>query len=61
LRAKRDNARVSEILSQIESAARGSEALLPLFIEAVERVATLGEICKVLRGVFGEYRPKVSI
>ena len=61
LRAKRDNARVSEILGRIESAARGSEALLPLFIEAVEREATLGEICKVLRGVFGEYRPKVSI
>ncbi|MFN7208760.1 MAG: methylmalonyl-CoA mutase [Aggregatilineales bacterium] len=61
LRAKRDSARVSEILTQIEAAARGSDPLMPLFIEAVEREATLGEICNVLRGVFGEYRPSVSI
>ena len=62
LRAQRDSARVSEILAQIEAAARSSHApLMPLFIEAVEREATLGEICNVLRGVFGEYRPSASI
>jgi methylmalonyl-CoA mutase N-terminal domain/subunit len=61
LRARRDSARVSEILAQIETAARGNDPLMPLFIEAVEREATLGEICNVLRGVFGEYRPSVSI
>ncbi|MCE7948340.1 MAG: methylmalonyl-CoA mutase [Chloroflexi bacterium CFX4] len=61
LRAERDSARVSEILGQIEAAARGDAALMPLFIEAVERYATLGEICNVLRGVFGEYRPSATI
>lgn len=61
LRARRDNGKVSEILSQIETAARGREALMPLFVEAVEREATLGEICRVLRDVFGEYRPDVSV
>ena len=61
LRAQRDSARVSEILTQIEAAARSDAALMPLFIEAVERYATLGEICNVLRGVFGEYRPSVTI
>ncbi len=61
LRARRDSARVSEILTQIEAAARGSEPLMPLFIEAVEREATLGEICNVLRRVFGEYRPSTLI
>jgi methylmalonyl-CoA mutase N-terminal domain/subunit len=62
LRAQRDSARVSEILAQIEAAARSSQApLMPLFIEAVEREATLGEICNVLRSVFGEYRPSASI
>ena len=30
---------------------------MPLFVEAVEAYATLGEICGVLRGIFGEYRP----
>jgi methylmalonyl-CoA mutase, N-terminal domain len=62
LRAKRDNARVQEILARIEGAARHpEEALMPLFVEAVEREATLGEVCGVLRQVFGEYRPAVSI
>ena len=30
---------------------------MPLFVEAVEAEATLGEICDALRGVFGEYEP----
>jgi methylmalonyl-CoA mutase N-terminal domain/subunit len=61
LRATRDHSKVSELLTQIEVAARGSGALMPLFIEAVEHDVTLGEICKVLREVFGEYRPEARI
>jgi methylmalonyl-CoA mutase, N-terminal domain len=61
LRAKRDNSKVSEILGRIEQAAKGTDALMPLIVEAVEREATLGEICTVLRGVFGEYRPSASV
>ena len=61
MRERRDNGKVSELLTQIETAAQGSENLLPLFIEAVEREATLGEICMVLRGVFGEYHPDARI
>lgn len=61
LRAERDNDRVNEILGRIERAARTSENLMPLFVEAVEREATVGEICRVLRDVFGEYQPNVSI
>ncbi len=57
LRARRDQAKVAEILARIEQAARGDENLMPLFIEAVEREATLGEITGVLRKVWGEYRP----
>ncbi len=57
LRQRRDQAAVAEILTRIEKAARGSENLMPLFIAAVEREATLGEIVGVLRGVWGEYRP----
>ncbi len=57
LRQKRDNARVSELLGRIGQAARGTEALMPLFVEAVEHEITLGEICRVLREVVGEYRP----
>jgi methylmalonyl-CoA mutase N-terminal domain/subunit len=34
---------------------------MPLFVEAVESNATLGEICDVLRQVWGEYRPVTKI
>ncbi len=61
MRAKRDNAKVAELRGQLETAAKGSENLMPLLINCVENEMTLGEICHTLRGVFGEYRPNVSI
>ena len=56
IRAERDSAKVSELLGHLESAAKGSDNLMPLFIECVEHDATLGEICDVFRTVFGEYK-----
>ena len=61
LRAARDNARVAELRGHLEAAARGSDNLLPLLVECVENDVTLGEICHTLRGVFGEYRPSVTL
>ncbi len=61
LRAARDQSRVTELLGRLESAARGDENLMPLFITCVEQDVTLGEICGVLRAVFGEYRPDTLI
>ncbi|NLE52996.1 MAG: methylmalonyl-CoA mutase family protein [Chloroflexi bacterium] len=61
LRAERDAGRARELLAHLETAARGSDNLMPLFVACVEADLTLGEICGVLRGVFGEYRPQVSI
>ncbi len=55
LRASRDSAKVAELLSQLENTARGTQNLMPLFIECVENDITLGEICNTLRGVWGEY------
>ncbi len=57
LRARRDAARVRDLLSHLESAARGDENLVPLFIACVENGLTLGEITAVLREVWGEYQP----
>ncbi len=57
LRAARDSQKVSELLAQLENAARGSQSMMPLLIECVENSLTLGEICGVLRGVWGEYQP----
>jgi len=59
LRARRDNAKVAELLGQLETAARGTDSLMPLFITCVEHDITLGEICGVLRKVWGEYQPPV--
>jgi methylmalonyl-CoA mutase N-terminal domain/subunit len=57
LRARRDRTRAAEILAQLENAAHRSDNLMPLFIAAAEADLTLGEICGVLRGVWGEYEP----
>jgi methylmalonyl-CoA mutase N-terminal domain/subunit len=55
LRANRDNAKVSAILANLKIAANSNENLMPIIIEAVENLATLGEIADTLRSVFGEY------
>jgi methylmalonyl-CoA mutase, N-terminal domain len=57
LRNRRDSGIVSQLLSQLEIIARGGDNLIPIFIECVENEITLGEICSVLRKVFGEYHP----
>ncbi len=61
LRASRDNELVSALLGKLFIAAKGSDPLMPLFVECVANDVTLGEICGVLRDVFGEYRPEQSI
>ncbi len=58
LRARRNGETVSGLLGRLEAAARGDEALMPLFVECVEHDVTLGEICGALRRVFREYRPE---
>ena len=49
--------RSRSVLMALRKAAEGEENLMPLFLEAVRAYATLGEICGVLRDVFGEYQP----
>jgi methylmalonyl-CoA mutase N-terminal domain/subunit len=57
LRARRDAARVEATLARLRQAAAGSENLMALFVECVEADVTLGEICRTLRELWGEYRP----
>ena len=61
LRQNRDQQKIAELKNRLEVAAKGDENLMPLFIEAVEHKMTLGEICNVLRGVWGEYRAPTFI
>jgi methylmalonyl-CoA mutase N-terminal domain/subunit len=60
LRERRDDEQVSAALSRLEAGARGDDNLMPLILDAVEEYATLGEICRVMRGVFGEYQASTS-
>ena len=56
LRKDRDNHQVERILLQLKEAAQDESAnLMPVIKEAVKAYATIGEICGVLREVFGEY------
>ena len=55
LRESRDQRVVEQLLGKLVDAAKGTENLMPLFIECVENDITLGEICNTLRGVWGEY------
>ena len=58
LRQKRDNMAVQISLARLADAARSEGAnTIPPMMECVERYATLGEICDVMRQVFGEYEP----
>jgi methylmalonyl-CoA mutase N-terminal domain/subunit len=61
IRDRRDAVRVAELLGNVEKAAQFNKNLLPIFIECVENDITLGEICSVLRGVWGEYHPSTWI
>jgi methylmalonyl-CoA mutase N-terminal domain/subunit len=57
VKKKRDAAAVEAALAAVDRAARGKENLMPPILAAVERYATLGEVCQVLERVFGRYRP----
>jgi len=61
IRRTRDAGRVATALQELDRAARGTDNLVPLLIEAVKAYATIGEICGVLRRVFGEHREAITI
>ncbi len=56
VRTSRNQAEVASKLDRLEQAARGSDNLLPLILDAASSYATVGEISDRLKAVFGEYR-----
>jgi methylmalonyl-CoA mutase N-terminal domain/subunit len=56
VRAGRSGAEVSRALAELKQAAKNTRNIMPSVCEAVTAYATIGEICDVLREVFGEYR-----
>jgi methylmalonyl-CoA mutase N-terminal domain/subunit len=56
VRSKRDGSNVEASLDALREGAKGDVNLVPLILDAVNVYATMGEICGVLRDVFGEYK-----
>ena len=56
LRKNRDNAKVVQTLKHLEDVAKGDENIMEVLLECVEAYATIGEICDVLRKVFGTHQ-----
>ncbi|HEV8054478.1 MAG: methylmalonyl-CoA mutase family protein [Chloroflexi bacterium] len=65
VRRERDPARLASALARLhELAARPGSSdtnLMPALIECANSYGTLGEMCGVLRSVFGEYREPVAV
>jgi methylmalonyl-CoA mutase N-terminal domain/subunit len=61
VRAERDGSAWADALSRLDAAARGSDNLLPVLIEAVRAGATVGEISDRLRAAFGVHRELITI
>ena len=61
LRRERNNAKVEQALGKLHDAADKDQNLMPIIIEAVKAYATIGEICGVLRKVYGEYKELIVV
>lgn len=61
LRASRAQKKVQASLEELKKVALGDGNLMIPILEGVRSYCTLGEMCDVLRGVFGEYEPIVTV
>jgi len=61
LRDRRDNGAVRQKLEALQTAAKGSDNLMPHILDAVKAYATVGEVCGALREVFGEYQERLVL
>lgn len=60
IKAKRNNKLVESLLEKLRKEAKNEKCnLMPTLIETVKTYATLGEICEVLKEVFGEFKPQI--
>ena len=62
VRAERDTAAHAAAMRRFEDEARAGDVnLMPAIIECVRAYATIGEMCGVLRTVYGEYREPLAV
>lgn len=55
LRQERDNGAVGQALDRLRVACQGTENTMPFILDAVRSYATLGQIIRVMKEVFGTY------
>jgi methylmalonyl-CoA mutase N-terminal domain/subunit len=55
IKARRDSEEVKKALAELEQAARTKRNVMPHLLNAVKRYATLGEITRVFKAIFGEF------
>ena len=60
IKETRDAPAVAGALGKLRAAAAAKENVMPATIEAVEAYATVGELCGVLREVYGEFKEPVA-
>ena len=61
IRSERNNDEVKKTLEALKKAAEGNDNLMPYILDSVRVYASIGEICNVMRSVFGEYKEHVVI
>jgi methylmalonyl-CoA mutase N-terminal domain/subunit len=61
LKSERNNEAVEEKLEALRKACEGDDNVMPYIVDAVKEYATLGEVCGVMRDVFGEYEQNVML
>jgi methylmalonyl-CoA mutase N-terminal domain/subunit len=61
VRARRHGREVAGLLRELRRAAAAGDNLMPHLYRCVRAYATVGEVCDVLREVFGVHRPSVAV
>jgi methylmalonyl-CoA mutase N-terminal domain/subunit len=61
LKARRDNAKLENILNKLREVCEKEENVMPLVMEATREGATVGEVCDIYREIWGIWEPPLAI
>jgi methylmalonyl-CoA mutase N-terminal domain/subunit len=56
VKRERDNRKVTQLLKDLDKAARAEKNVMPYLLECCKAYATVGEMTKVFKGVYGEFK-----
>jgi methylmalonyl-CoA mutase N-terminal domain/subunit len=56
VKRERDNRKVGQLLKELEGAARAEKNVMPYLLECSKAYATMGEMTKVFKEVYGEFK-----